>query len=81
MTAKEGEREPRERHFAQESKQHRIDKALDQCEDKKHGTMGEAECLSQAFESWEKDIADTYAAVKKLATPAELEHLNRGQQS
>ena len=66
---------------AQESEQHPIDKALDQCEDKKQGTMGEAECLSDAFTSWEKDIADTYGALKRLVTRAELQTLQAGQKS
>lgn len=43
--------------------------------------MGQAECLSDAFESWEKDINDTYTALRRLATPTELESLEAGQHS
>lgn len=47
----------------------------------KPAPMGQAECLSQAFDSWKRDIADTYAALRRLVTPAELESLEGGQHS
>ena len=67
---------------AQETKPHAIDAALAACE-KKQGasTRGEAECLSTAFESWEKDIATNYEALKKLVSANELAPLEAGQKS
>lgn len=43
--------------------------------------MGRAECLSRAFESWDKDIAETYATLRRSATPAELKPVEAGQLS
>jgi len=68
--------------WAQETKPHTIDSDLAACE-KKQGasTRGEAECLSTAFESWEKDIATTYDALKKLVAANELAPLEAGQKN
>ena len=66
--------------FAQESKEHSIDKTLSRCEQKQGAyTRGEAECLSQAFDSWEKDITETYDALKAFLPPARLKSLEVGQ--
>ena len=67
---------------AQDIRVHAIDKALAVCE-KKQGafTRGEAECLTVALESWERDVTDTYDALKKQVSDTELKSLAAGHKN
>ncbi len=65
--------------FAQEPKEHPIDKALGACIDKDGSTAGMVQCIDIAYKNWDKELNRAYGELMKKLAPAARASLKESQ--